>query len=114
MDPKLMLTELSEPQHALRDAIPDAWDGFARMHRAALADGALSKRTKELVAVAVAVATACDGCIAAHTRGAVRAGATREEFAEMLAVVLLMNGGPATVWGPRALQMYDAFTAERG
>jgi AhpD family alkylhydroperoxidase len=109
VDPKLMLKELAAPQSDLRAAIPEAWEGFAQLHRAALADGALPARFKELVAVAIAVSNECDGCIAAHIRGAVRGGASREEFTEMLAVVLLMNGGPATVWGPRALQMFDAY-----
>ncbi len=109
MDPKQMLKELSEPQRALRDAVPETWDGFAQMHRAALAGGALPTRVKELIAVAIAVSNGCDGCLASHTRGAARAGATREEFTEMLAVALLMTGGPATVWGPRALQMFDAY-----
>ncbi|NCY17891.1 MAG: carboxymuconolactone decarboxylase family protein, partial [Actinobacteria bacterium] len=48
----------------------------------------------------------CDGCIATHARGAASAGATREEVAEALGVAFLMNGGPGTVYGPRA---YDAF-----
>ena len=113
MDPKLVLEELSGPQRALREAIPQAWDGFAQTHRAALGDGALPRRVKELIAVAIAVSDGCDGCLASHTRGAVRAGATREEFTEMLAVALLMNGGPATVWGPRALEMFDSYATTR-
>jgi AhpD family alkylhydroperoxidase len=64
---------------------------------------------KELVALAIAVSKECDGCIAYHARGAALQGATREELAEVLAVALLMNGGPATVYGPRAWAAFDEF-----
>lgn len=69
-------------------------------------EGALATVTKELIALAIAVVEKCDGCIAAHARGAARAGATREQVAEALGVAILMAGGPATVYGPRA---YSAF-----
>jgi len=76
-----------------------------------MADGALPKRVKELVALAIAVAKRCDGCIAYHAKGAAAAGATREEVAEVLGVALLMDGGTASVYGPRALAAYDEFAA---
>lgn len=101
-----VLQNLAEPTKALREQIPDVYRGFAELHRSALADGVLSRKLKELIALAVAVADHCDGCIASHARGAARAGATREEVAEALGVVILMTGGPGTVYGPRA---YDAF-----
>ncbi len=90
----------------LRKAIPDTYAGFAQLHKAAMAEGALPVKTKELIALAIAVIEQCDGCIASHARGAVRAGATREEAAEAIGVTFLMGGGPATVYGPRA---YDSF-----
>ena len=90
----------------LRKAIPDAYAAFAGLHKASLGDGALPAKTKELIALAIAVVERCDGCIASHARGAVRAGATREEAAEAIGVTFLMAGGPATVYAPRA---YDAF-----
>ena len=71
-----------------------------------MAPGALDAKTKELLALVMGVTLRCDGCIATHARGAGSAGATREEVAEALAVTFLMNGGPGTVYGPRA---YDAF-----
>ena len=72
------------------------------MSRAALADGELSRKTKELIAMVVGVVHGCDGCIAAHAQGAVRAGATRHEAAEAIGVAILMQGGPATIYGARA------------
>ena len=106
-----VLDDLREPTRDLRRANPEVWKGFASLHDAALCDGALSRRIKELIALALAVEAQCDGCIAAHARAAAVAGATREEVAETLGVNLLMRGGPATVYGPRAWQAFNEFAA---
>ncbi len=90
----------------LRQAIPDVYAGFKELHSSAMAEGVLATKMKELIALTLSVQAQCDGCIAAHARGAVRAGATKEEAAEAIGVTFLMQGGPATVYGPRA---YDAF-----
>ena len=102
---------LREPARALRHADPDAWKGFAELHRAAVADGVVPARTKELIALAIAVIKECDGCIAYHARAAARLGATEDEVAEVLGVALLMGGGPASVWAPRAFDAYREFAA---
>ncbi|WP_408641892.1 carboxymuconolactone decarboxylase family protein [Saccharopolyspora oryzae] len=83
------------------------YEGYRQLHDAALAPGAVDAKTKELVALAIAVSKECDGCIAAHAHAAVQRGATPPEAAEVIGVAFLMNGGPATVYGARA---YDAFT----
>ena len=64
-----------------------------------------------MIALAIAVTRECDGCIASHARGAARENATLEEVAEAVAVTILMNGGPGTVWGPRALEAFQEFAA---
>lgn len=95
------------PQHrALRKMIPDVYRGFAEMSSAALTSGALDKRLKELIALAIGVVAGCDGCIASHAQGAAQAGASKEEAAEAIGVTFLMHGGPATIYGARA---YNAF-----
>ncbi len=104
-----VLTDLRAPTRELRRRIPDVYDGFSALHRAALAPGALDTKTKELMALAISVSTQCDGCIASHARGAHRAGASAEEVAEAIGVSLMMSGGPATVYGPRAQAAYLAF-----
>ena len=104
--------ELREPARALRRAIPDVYDGYRHMHAAAYAAGALDEKTKELIALAIAVSKECDGCIASHARGAVRTGATESEVAEALGVAIAMNGGPATVYGPRAFAAFREFAEE--
>ena len=104
---------LRSPTRELRRAAPDAWGGFATLHGAAVADGVLPASTKELMALAIAVDTHCDGCVAYHAKAAAQKGASREEAVEALAVALLMAGGPASVWAPRALAAFDEF-ADRG
>jgi AhpD family alkylhydroperoxidase len=104
-----VITDLKEPTRSLRQAAPEAWVGFAQLHKAALADGALPARTKELMALAISVVKHCDGCIAYHAKAAARQGATAGEVAEALGVALLMNGGTATVYGPRAWAAYQEF-----
>ena len=94
----------------LRGLIPDTWGAFARLYQSSMADGELSTSTKELIALAISVVEGCDGCIASHARGAARHGATRQEVAEALGVTLLMDGGPASVYAPRALAAFDEFS----
>ncbi len=105
-------TELRPLARALRRQIPDVYRGFAALHDAALAEGALDTKTKELIALAIAVSEACDGCIAAHAHAAVHHGASLEEAAEAIGVTFLMNGGPATIYGPRAYAAVEEFHAE--
>jgi AhpD family alkylhydroperoxidase len=102
--------ELRDPALALRRMIPEVYDGFAALQKAAIGDGALDVKTKELIALAIAVADQCDGCIASHARGAARAHATEQEVAETLGVCIQMMGGPGTVYGPRAFAAFREFS----
>lgn len=90
---------------------PGAMTGFMEMHEGATADGALTKGTKELIALGIAIAVRCDGCIAYHVHDALRAGAGREQIVETIGVAVLMGGGPAVVYGSEALEAVDQFTA---
>jgi AhpD family alkylhydroperoxidase len=103
---RAVLAELSPVHRALRKEIPNVYSGFAELHKGAFADGALPRATKELIALAIGVIERCDGCIASHAEAAARAGATPQEAAEAIGVAILMGGGPATIYGPRA---FDAF-----
>jgi AhpD family alkylhydroperoxidase len=105
----LILDELREPTSSLRRAVPEAWAGFLALHDGALADGAVPTRIKEAVALAISVVKRCDGCIAYHAKAAARAGATPEEVAELLGVALLMDGGTASVYAPRAWEAFREF-----
>lgn len=110
---KAVRDELRMPSRELRHAIPGVYAGYKQLHDAALAAGALDARTKELIALAIAVSKECDGCIAAHAHGAVQQGATPEQAAEAIGVTFLMNGGPATVYGARAFAAFSEFYAAR-
>lgn len=108
---KAVREDLRVPTRELRRAIPGVYAGYKELHDTALAPGALDARTKELIALAIAVGKECDGCIAAHAHGAARQSATREEVAEAIGVTFLMNGGPATVYGARAYAAFTEFQA---
>src|SRR5258707_15881394 len=92
--------ELAETTRRLREDIPDVVESYATMTRAVMTDGALPAKVKELIALAIGASKQCDGCIAAHARGAAREDAAEAEVAEAMGVVVLINGGPGTGRGP--------------
>lgn len=92
--------------------IPGPMSGFGQLHRHAVADGALSTKVKELIALGIGIAAHCDGCIAYHVHDALRAGATRKEITETIGVAIMMGGGTATVYGAEALEALDQFETE--
>ena len=106
--------DLRAPYRELTQAIPGVTSGYAALHTAAMADGALSMRMKELMALAIAITRECDGCISAHARGAAQRGATVSEVTEMIGVAIMMNGGPGLVWGPRALAAFHEYANADG
>jgi AhpD family alkylhydroperoxidase len=106
--------DLAEQNRAVREHVPDVYKGFEGLAKAAMAEGALSRKVKELIALAMAIAEQCDGCIAAHAAGAARAGATDAEVAETIGVAVLMRGGPGTVYGPRAMTAFLEYAATEG
>ena len=106
------LRDVSVEGRALRESIPDVYTAYGELGRAALRDGVLPAKVKELIALAIAVTRECDGCIASHSRSAVRAGVTAEEAAEAMGVAILLNGGPGTVWGPRAFAAFQEWASQ--
>ena len=96
----------------LSKQIPGTMSAFVEMHRDAVADGVLSARVKELMALAISIVVRCDGCISYHVHDAFRAGATTEEIQEAVGVAVLMGGGPAGVYGAEALEAVDQFEAQ--
>jgi len=95
----------------LAGELPRTMSGFGRMHQAAMADGELPTAIKELIAIAISIATGCSGCIAYHTNHAIAAGATAEQVREAVGVAIVMGGGPATVYGAEALETLRAATS---
>jgi AhpD family alkylhydroperoxidase len=88
---------------------PGVMGGFGQLHAAAVADGALSPKVKELIALAIGINARCDGCIAFHVHDALQAGATRPEIAEAVGVAVMMGGGPSVVYGCQALEALEEF-----
>ena len=105
--------ELRQPSIDLHGLIPEVMRGYAALSSAAMASGELSSGVKELLALVISITRECDGCIVAHARGCARAGVTRQQVAEAVGVAIAMNGGPGTVWGPRALRVFDEAMAAR-
>ena len=105
------LAECQANNKNLFASVGEAGKGFGALHAASVADGVLDTKTKELIALAIAVTRECDGCIASHAHGAASAGATEQEVAEMIGVAILMNGGTGTVYGPRALAAFRDYAS---
>ena len=92
--------------------MPGPMTGFARLHKKAVEDGALSAKVKELMALAISIAVGCEGCIAYHTHDAIKAGATRAELLETIGVGVMMGGGPGSIYAAHALDAVEQFLAE--
>ena len=95
----------------LGEAIPKTMGTYNRLHRVTTAEGALSYKVKELMALAIGISVRCDGCIAYHINKALQAGATYEEITETIGVAILMGGGPAVMYGCEALAALEEMQA---
>ena len=94
----------------LRTGAPDVLKSFSDLGRAAMADGALDKKTKELMALALGVAARCDPCIGYHMQTLVKLGASRQELDETLAVAVYMGGGPSLMYAANAIAAFEEFS----
>ncbi|WP_069300216.1 carboxymuconolactone decarboxylase family protein [Neptunicoccus sediminis] len=97
---------------ALAQEIPETVAGFNRMGAAAKKSGALPEKTKEIMALGIAIATRCDSCIGFHVKSLIRLGLTREELCEALAMATYMGGGPSYAYSAKALKAFDTFSRE--
>jgi AhpD family alkylhydroperoxidase len=93
----------------LRKDIPEVMSGFSAMAQAAGKDGALDKKTKELIALAIGVATRCDGCIGFHCEALVRLGATKPEVEDCLGMAIYMGGGPSLMYAADAIMAFEQY-----
>ncbi|MCQ4629259.1 AhpD family alkylhydroperoxidase [Shinella sp. BE166] len=96
----------------LQKLSPDIVRGYLTISGAGRKTEQMDEKTRQLISLAVAVTTRCDGCIAIHSAEALKSGATREELAEALSVAVAMNAGAALVYSTRALEAFGA--AEHG
>ena len=94
----------------LRRAQPAPMQAFSELARTATADGAVDRKTKELIALAIGVTQRCDGCIGFHAKALRDLGASRDEIAEVMAMSVYMGGGPALMYAADALRAFDQFS----
>jgi len=92
----------------VRSEMSELLKGFSSLHQAAMKPGELSLVEKELIAIAIGLASRCENCIYAHVKAATNAGATRQQILETGAVAVLMAGGPTYTYLPRLIESLDA------
>ena len=92
---------------------PDTLRGYQALSGAAGKNGRLDAKTIELIALAVAVTTRCDGCITVHADAALKHGATQEEIADALTVAVALNAGAAMVYSARVMDAVAATQAKK-
>lgn len=107
MDTKASIAEMKDQLRALNRAHPDATRGFGAMQNAIKEGGVLGVKEKEFVALGIAIATHCMACIEFHVDALMKAGASREEMADICAVAINMAGGPGLMYGAKALAVWD-------
>jgi AhpD family alkylhydroperoxidase len=107
-DHPALLNDITKQLGALRKETPDVMAGFAALGKAAMADGAVSAKNKELIALAIGITQRCSGCIGFHVKKLHALGATRQEIEEMMGVCVYMGGGPALMYAAEALAAWDS------
>ncbi|MCI5096523.1 MAG: carboxymuconolactone decarboxylase family protein [Rhodobacteraceae bacterium] len=112
MDWNTFMAEIEADIGTFSKEVPETVKGFGIMGKAAKSNGALSEKTKEIMALGIAIATRCDSCIGFHVRSLVRLGITREELCEALAMATYMGGGPSYAYSAKALKAFDVFSGQ--
>jgi|SRR5579864_1963391 len=98
---------------ALRGSAPEVMKGFAAIAQAATAPKALDAKTKELIALGIAVAVRCDDCIGFHVKAAIEQGASEEEVIEALGMAIYMGAGSSVMYASHALEAFHQVANER-
>lgn len=104
-----IVARVSSNLATLRQDIPEVMKGFGQLASAAGAEGALSAKTKELIAMALGVAARCDACIGFHAKALVKMGTTKKELEEVLGMAVYMGGGPSLMYAADALAAFEQF-----
>ena len=102
-----LILDINENLAPFRKSQPEVMQGFGQLARAAMAEGAVSAKHKELIALAIGVTQGCSGCIGFHVKALHRLECTRPELEEMLSVCIYMGGGPALMHAAEVLKAWD-------
>lgn len=107
-----LIRNINQNLAPLRKSQPDAMQAFGQLARSAMAEGAVSAKHKELMALAIGITQHCSGCIGFHVKALIKLGCTRQELEEMLTVCVYMGGGPALMYTAEALSAFELMSAE--
>jgi AhpD family alkylhydroperoxidase len=107
MDWKAELAATNKNLDSFRAANPDAGKGFSTLYVNTMKPAALGVKEKELIAIAIGIYSHCIDCIGFHVKGGIKAGMTRDELAETVGVTMMMGGGPAFMYGAKAIEAFD-------
>jgi AhpD family alkylhydroperoxidase len=105
-----LTTDISTQLAKFRKEMPEVMAGFSALAQATSKNGVLDKKTKELIAIALAVANHCPGCIGFHSQTLVRLETTHEELLETLSMAIYMGGGPSLMYAAEALEAFEEFS----
>ena len=109
-----LIDDLNAAIGTLREGAPEPMRGFSHLAREALKPGALDVKTKELIAIGIAIAARCDGCVGFHVKAAIKAGASREEVLETVSMAIYMGAGPSMIYAAETLRAYDELSPTAG
>ncbi|NVO54299.1 carboxymuconolactone decarboxylase family protein [Rhodobacteraceae bacterium B1Z28] len=101
------LSDTRKGLHNLNSTIPDTTRAFGALGKAVKEGGTLDYKTKEYIALGMSIAVRCEPCISLHTEALIKAGATRDEVSDVLAMAIQMGGGPSMMYAAKALECYD-------
>ena len=107
MDWNSFLKDTKNSYGKLSKEIPNTFHGFDTMGKEAKKIGLVDEKTKEFVALGIAVSTRCESCIGFHVQALIKLGMSREELIEVLAMCSYMGGGPSITFSAKALEAYD-------
>ena len=112
MDWKLFLDKTKNDFVSLSEEIPDTFKGFSLMGKEAKKNGLIDEKTKEFVALGIAISTRCESCIGFHVESLIRLETTRDELIEVLAMCSYMGGGPSITFSTKALEAFDQLSSK--
>lgn len=107
MDWPAFMTDMRQDLKSLNTAMPDTVKGFGALSKAAKESGALDLKSREFVALGIAVSQRCAPCIGFHIEALAKAGGTRQELVDVLGMAVQMGGGPSYMYAAQALSAWD-------
>lgn len=108
---KEKIADMRGELRVMNKLIPDAMAGFGALSKAAKETGPLGAKEKEFVALGIAISQRCEPCISFHVEALMKAGGTREELGDVMAMAIQMGGGPSVMYAAHALAAWDELAA---